>query len=182
MYYNTETFAYPVTFEQLAAAHPNSSFPPGDFDPPAPYVKVATSEKPSYDKITQQVREVTPILVDGVWTQNWEIIEIFATQEEKDAAYAAQAAAEAANVREAAKRERAAAVNNIKVTTAAGNTFDGDEISQGRMARAIIALSTGLATSIVWVLSDNTVINATSAELTEALVLAGQAQAAIWVI
>jgi hypothetical protein len=50
------------------------------------------------------------------------------------------------------------------------------------MSRAIIALGTGLAPSVNWVLADNSVINATGAELTEALVLAGQAQAAIWVI
>ena len=84
--------------------------------------------------------------------------------------------------REAAKAAREAAVAAIKVTTAAGNTFDGDETSQGRMSRAIIALSTGLAPSVNWVLADNSVIQATAAELTEALVLAGQAQAAIWVI
>lgn len=84
--------------------------------------------------------------------------------------------------RDIAKREREAAVAAIKVTTAAGNTFDGDEVSQGRMARAIVALSTGLAPSVTWVLADNSVIEATSAELTEALVLAGQAQAAVWVI
>jgi len=80
------------------------------------------------------------------------------------------------------KAARDAAVAAIKVTTAAGNTFDGDETSQGRMARAVIALSTGLAPSVTWVLADNSVIAATAAELTEALVLAGQAQAAIWVI
>jgi len=84
--------------------------------------------------------------------------------------------------REAAKAAREAAVAAIKVTTAAGNTFDGDEVSQGRMSRAIIALSTGLAPSVNWVLADNSVIQATAAELTEALVLAGQAQAAIWVL
>ena len=85
-------------------------------------------------------------------------------------------------LREEAKTAREAAVAAIKVTTAAGNTFDGDEVSQGRMSRAIIALSTGLAPSVNWVLADNSVIQATAAELTEALVLAGQAQAAIWVI
>jgi len=85
-------------------------------------------------------------------------------------------------LREAAKAAREKAVSEIKVTTAAGNTFDGDETSQGRMSRAIIALSTGLAPSVNWVLADNSVIQATAAELTEALVLAGQAQAAIWVI
>lgn len=84
--------------------------------------------------------------------------------------------------REIAKQSRTEQVAAIKVTTQAGNTFDGDEISQGRMSRAIIALSTGLAPSVTWVLADNSVIQATTAELTEALVLAGQAQAAIWVI
>lgn len=46
----------------------------------------------------------------------------------------------AEEIREQAKTERAAAVSAITVTTLAGNTFDGDEISQGRMARAISAL------------------------------------------
>lgn len=97
----------------------------------------------------------------------------------QEAAYTAQAPQRA---REAAKIDRTAQVEAITVTTQAGNTFDGDEISQGRMARAIIALSTGLSPTVNWVLADNTVIQATAAELTEALVLAGQAQAAVWVI
>lgn len=84
--------------------------------------------------------------------------------------------------REDLKALRQSAVEAITVTTVAGNTFDGDETSQTRMARAIIALSTGLAPSVSWVLADNSVIQATAAELTEALVLAGMAQAAVWVI
>lgn len=85
--------------------------------------------------------------------------------------------------RDELKAERAAKVRAIKVTTAAGNTFDGDEVSQGRMSRAVIALGAAPAgTTVNWVLSDNTVLNATQAELTEALLLAGQAQAAIWII
>lgn len=89
--------------------------------------------------------------------------------------------------REAAKRKRAEAVANIKVTTAAGNTFDGDEESQGRMSRAILGLlsnqteASGVAT-IPWVLADNTVIQADAAELTEAMTLAGLEQARLWVI
>lgn len=85
-------------------------------------------------------------------------------------------------LREASKAARAAAVENIKVTTAAGNTFDGDEASQARMSRAILVLSTGAAAGVPWVLADNTVIQATAAELTEALALAGAAQAALWVL
>ena len=85
-------------------------------------------------------------------------------------------------LREAAKAARTLAVENVKVTTAAGNTFDGDETSQTRMSRAILALSTGAAASVPWVLADNTVIQASAAELTEALVLAGAEQARLWVL
>lgn len=84
--------------------------------------------------------------------------------------------------REAAKLSRSAAVDAIVVTTAAGNAFDGDEVSQGRMARAIIALQATGTSSVTWVLHDNTVIQASAAELVEALALAGAAQVAIWVI
>lgn len=86
----------------------------------------------------------------------------------------------ATDPREAAKAARAVAVDNIKVTTQAGNTFDGDEMSQARMSRAVLVLSTGAAASVPWVLADNTVIQATAAELTEALALAGAEQARLW--
>ena len=84
--------------------------------------------------------------------------------------------------REIAKAARAANVAQIKVTTQAGNTFDGDETSQTRMSRAILVLSTGAAASVPWVLADNTVIQATAAELTEALALAGAEQARFWAL
>lgn len=84
--------------------------------------------------------------------------------------------------RDEAKAARAAAVDAIQVTTQAGNTFDGDEVSQGRMARAIIALQATSTPSVTWVLADNTSIQATAAELTEALALAGAVQAALWVL
>ncbi len=83
-------------------------------------------------------------------------------------------------VRHNAKQERALRVNNILVTTQAGNTFDGDETSQQRMARAILVMDD--IETINWVLADNSVIMASKAELTEALKLAGQAQADMWVI
>jgi hypothetical protein len=81
-----------------------------------------------------------------------------------------------------AKAERERLVSQITITTTAGNTFDGDEISQTRMARAIIALQATATPSVNWVLHDNSVIQATVAELSEALALAGAAQAAVWVI
>jgi hypothetical protein len=82
----------------------------------------------------------------------------------------------------AAKEQRTVAVAAIKVTTAAGHTFDGDEISQGRMTRAIVALQATSTPSTLWVLANNTAISASASELVEALALAGAAQAALWVI
>lgn len=91
--------------------------------------------------------------------------------------------AKAAEVgRAKAKAARADAVNKIVVTTQAGHAFDGDEVSQGRMARAIIALQATGTPSVPWVLADNTVISATAAELAEALALAGAEQARLWVL
>ena len=87
--------------------------------------------------------------------------------------------------RSAAKAARAAAVEAITVTTSAGHTFNGDETSQTRMARAILALNAQPQTpvpTVVWVLADNTPAAVTAAELTEALALSGAAQAAVWVI
>lgn len=85
-------------------------------------------------------------------------------------------------IRATAKAARAAAVDAIKVTTQAGHTFDGDEVSQGRMARAIISLQATGTPSVTWVLADNSVIEASAAELTEALSRSGAAQVAVWVI
>lgn len=84
--------------------------------------------------------------------------------------------------RTVAKAARTLAVDAIQVTTAAGHTFDGDEISQNRMARAILALQATASISMAWVLADNSVIQVTAAELTEALALAGARQSNLWVI
>lgn len=85
-----------------------------------------------------------------------------------------------AETRETAKHQRATAVAAITVTTTAGNTFDGDEDSQNRMTRAILGMND--VETIVWTLANNSTLAVNKAELAEALRLAGQAQAALWVI
>lgn len=90
-----------------------------------------------------------------------------------------------AKLRETAKIMRNIAVTKLLVTTVAGHTFQGDEVSQDRMARAIIGLNAkpqSPVPTILWVLADNTPIQATAVELTEALTLAGQAQTTIWLV
>jgi len=170
---------YPYSITDLIRDNRNISWPAVVSDECAlshGCYEVVDVDKPQYDHVTQVCNLATPVNVGGEWLQSWEVID--KTQEQIDQESSDAAAAE----RERLKAERAVNVASITVTTAAGNTFDGDEVSQGRMARAIVALQATGAASTLWVLADNTVINATAAELIEAMVLAGQAQAAVWVL
>ena len=109
-----------------------------------------------------------------------EIIETYEIPDLTPEEIAAAQAAEALRLREEWKRQRQTAVDTITVTVN-GKVFDGDEVSQTRMARAIIGMQAAQTGSLVWVLADNTPTQVTVAELTEALVLAGQRQAELWV-
>lgn len=85
------------------------------------------------------------------------------------------------STREQLKSDRAAAVASI-IVQVGDKTFDGDEGSQSRMARAIlIAQATGLQQT-TWTLADNRIVQVTLPELTQALALAGQRQAELWPI
>ena len=75
--------------------------------------------------------------------------------------------------------ERAVIVAGIKVTTAAGNTFDGCEVSRGRMGDAVTGLDD--VQTIRWVLADGSNKLVTRAELKEALYLVGRAEEAVWI-
>lgn len=94
---------------------------------------------------------------------------------------AAELARQPAVLREAAKLARTNAVDLITVTVGT-KKFDGDETSQARMSRAIIGLQAAGAQAINWTLANNTVTQVTVAELTEALILAGQRQAELWTL
>lgn len=80
---------------------------------------------------------------------------------------------------EAAKAIRAVKVSSIVVSTQAGNTFDGNEEAQNRMARALAGMDD--ADVVPWVLADNSIVSVGKAELREALRLSGQAQTELWV-
>ena len=131
---------------------------------------------PAYDPATHGIRESAPLITDWSCTRQWEVFPLPVEDVEEIAA------AQVAKARAQAKAARAQAVEAITVTTAAGNVFDGDETSQNRMARAVIALHATGTPSITWTLADNTTTQATAAELTEALALAGAAQSALWTL
>ena len=83
-----------------------------------------------------------------------------------------------------AKAERADAVSRITVTVD-GLVFDGDETAQDRMARAITMFQANnlpVDYQTDWVLADNTIAKVTVTQLSQALLLAGQAQTALWTV
>jgi hypothetical protein len=80
--------------------------------------------------------------------------------------------------REKAKKIRTKLVSDILVTTQTGKVFDGDEVAQGRIARAILSLEPLEET--IWVLANNVPTMVSREELQEALRLAGIAQTQVW--
>ena len=83
--------------------------------------------------------------------------------------------------REDKKEARQSMVDSI-VVTVNGKQFDGDEISQNRMSRAIVALQAASVTQTYWTLADNQVAQVTLGELAEALIKSGMEQTRLWSI
>lgn len=98
-------------------------------------------------------------------------------KEIEELAVAAAIRAAKSEVEEAAER---AAVAAIKVTVS-GKVFDGDEVAQGRMARAVAAAESAAISTYQWKLADNSVAAVSLDELKQALALAFQAQSELWV-
>ena len=79
----------------------------------------------------------------------------------------------------AAKKLRDTAVAAIKVTVN-GNVFDGDEVAQGRMARAVAAAEISGVGSYQWKLANDSFSEVTIEELKQALELAFRTQSELW--
>ena len=77
------------------------------------------------------------------------------------------------------KLVRSRAVNAI-IVEVDGMKFDGDEVAQGRMARALKVAELNNLDKTAWVLADNTVVEVTKKQLEEALTKAMLQQATLW--
>lgn len=166
---------YPYSVSRLQDQNPQVSFPSEMSDEVLSewgVHRVHATELPAYDVNSGRVVEDVPVLMDGKWCQVWKVVGL--TPEEAEQRQAA--------LREEAKADRQAAVDAIKVTVSSGKVFDGDEISQTRMARAIVALQATDAPNTMWGLADNTFVEVTLGELVEALALAGAEQTRLWSI
>lgn len=164
---------YPYTLSQLYRDHANTSFPsPISTSTLLDYgvVEVVTTPPPPYDPSTQKLSEADPVYEYGKWNQVWEVVALTAEELNRNLA----------DQRMRSQMDRMIQIDNIVVTTSTGKQFDGDEVSQQRMARALLAMQLAQVGSTQWVLADNTISEVTCDDLGEALVLAGQKQSEIW--
>lgn len=74
-YINTTTGQYPVTQQQIQNEYPDTSFPT-PFVPPSEYQVVLQSPQPTYDPITQGVREIAPVETEGQYYQAYEVYDL----------------------------------------------------------------------------------------------------------
>jgi len=72
---NTETMEWPIYEGDYRAANSNVSFP-NPLVPFAPYVWVEDTPQPSYNWITEGVKDVTPNEVDGTWYRVWSVYQL----------------------------------------------------------------------------------------------------------
>ena len=170
MFYSTPT-QFGLTFDQVRKLFPQLSLRANGEIQSDAVCSYKPTPTPDYNPATHTVREVAP--VDGV--QCWEVCALSPEQVEDN-----QRAADAA-AHEQKKAARTEAVARIRVTTASDKAFDGDETSQTRMARAVVALQAAGQAETVWVLADNAPATVTLDELAEALALAGAEQTRLWV-
>jgi hypothetical protein len=71
-------FQYPYDIYDLRRDNPNTSFP--EIMTSEQYAEwemlaVSVNSEPSYDPIYKEISSTGPFLVDGVWTQGWEILD-----------------------------------------------------------------------------------------------------------
>lgn len=74
-YIDTETGVFGLTEADIKAANPNTSFPE-PFVPLERYARVLPTDAISYDNTLQGAVEAAPLLLGGVYIQQWEIVDL----------------------------------------------------------------------------------------------------------
>ena len=67
---NTVTGAYPFYYHDIVKLYPNVSFPINDFVPPSIFKPIKIVPHPVTTS-AQTLKEGAPMLINGVWTQQW---------------------------------------------------------------------------------------------------------------
>lgn len=76
-----DTQEYPVTMQEFFARHRNVSFPAEIPFDVFGYAQVIVTPQPEVD-FYHAAHELSPALIDGAWTQQWEVVEVTRTPEE----------------------------------------------------------------------------------------------------
>ena len=121
---------------------------------------------------------------EGRWSDMWEQVKKYAEDHSevvRPEPTEPEPTAEDLAVQELAqaKADRAEAVSKI-VVEVDGMVFDGDETSQTRTGRSIVAMNDD--ETITWVLHDDTIAQVSKAQLKEVLRKAGQKQTELWTV
>lgn len=168
-YYTPSQFG--LTFDQVRKMFPQLSLRSNGEIHSEELNSYKPAPTPDYNPATHCVYEVAP--AGGV--QQWALRDL------SDAEKQEWQDSQIAQAQQLAKVNRDESVSHIRVTTASGKTFDGDETSQTRMARAVVALQAAGQTQTLWVLADNVPTTVSLDELAEALALSGAEQTRLWV-
>lgn len=158
MYINLQSLTQ-VSESEIRALNPNVSYPV-PFVEPEGYAYVFPSPQPEYDPVTQSAQLTAPELTGlGHWEQRWVVAELYANQEDKDAAIAANLAAlrTAKNTAIKAERDRRK-FNGVYVSNKWIHT-DADSRTQW-IGMVIMGAS---VPAIEWTTMDNTSITTSQA-------------------
>jgi hypothetical protein len=118
------------TIGQLRRDNPQVSFPKNPTDELLASYNVfplTPADQPAYDQATHRIEEGTPVLVDGAWTQAWDVIALTAEEiSEKDAESKANNASQAKALLLETDWCENASVRNTAVTPHLTNSADFD--------------------------------------------------------
>jgi hypothetical protein len=96
----TDSQPQPYSIGQLRRDNPQVSFPKDIPEPTLAEYSVyplTPADQPVYDSTTHRIEEGTPVLVDGAWTQAWNVIALTAEEiAQQQADHAAQVEAQRA--------------------------------------------------------------------------------------
>lgn len=79
---NGVVLSYPYSYDQLKAEHAGTSFPTSPTKEALASFGLfeVKNVDPQFDALTQRVEESNPVLVDGLWTQCWSVIQLTAEE------------------------------------------------------------------------------------------------------
>lgn len=157
---------YPISFDEIGAAHPSTAIHPNISDAdlrPLGYARVEQTPAPTIDPDTQSVAEGAPALVDGTYRRTWEVSDL------SPEAQASILDGKKTLARSLVEQNRDAKCRaNV---TAHTRQWQADSVSQDLLNKAITLAQAGLPLPTEWRDADNS--NLTISTIADLLAIAG---------